>query len=173
MLTNGLIVRPHKYSMSASYKVLIYDNTYYGDESERFDYGVFFGVPRFRGYFHPSHRKHHPEGLPFALALVAKQLKTFWQLIRLATKAAPSKNAVDIAATPYAIAVAMVLDQLEDKGKTLRAALKDNKVVVARDLLADLYDAEFALRVRIDYLDRSDWGLRLHRTGSRHWLTQR
>jgi len=33
-----------------------------------------------------------------------------WQLIRLATKAAPSKNAADVAATPYAIVVSMVLD---------------------------------------------------------------
>jgi hypothetical protein len=105
--------------------------------------------------------KHHPEALPFALALVAKQLKTFWQLIRLATRAAPSKNAIAIAATPYASAVSMVIDRLEDKVTALRAALKGNKLAVTKDLLADLYDAEYALRVRIDHLDRSNWGLRL------------
>jgi hypothetical protein len=33
------------------------------------------------------------DALPFALALVATRLKTPWQLIRLATKAAPSKSA--------------------------------------------------------------------------------
>jgi hypothetical protein len=104
----------------------------------------------------------HPEAMPFALALVAQRLETFWQLIRLATKAAPSKNAADIAATPYAIAVSMVFDRLEDKGTALRAALRDNKVAVARDLLAHIYDAEYALQVRIDHLERSDWGLRLH-----------
>ena len=59
-------------------------------------------------------RKDHAEQVPFALALVATRLKTPWQLIRLATKAAPSKNAADIAATPYAIAVSMVLDRLDD-----------------------------------------------------------
>ncbi|MEI4479885.1 hypothetical protein WAC35_29080, partial [Klebsiella pneumoniae] len=37
-------------------------------------------------------RKSHPEVLPFALALSAKRLKTSWQLIRLATKAAPTKS---------------------------------------------------------------------------------
>ena len=58
--------------------------------------------------------KKHAEALPFALALVARRLKTPWQLIRLATKAAPSKNAADVAAMPYAIAVSMVLDRLED-----------------------------------------------------------
>ena len=66
--------------------------------------------------------KNHADGVPFALALVAKRLKTSWQLIRLATKAAPSKNAADVAATPYAIAVSMVLDRLEDKRR--RCALR-------------------------------------------------
>src|SRR5216683_7515808 len=41
--------------------------------------------------------KKHADAPPFALALVATRLKTPWQLIRLATKAAPSKNAADIA----------------------------------------------------------------------------
>ena len=58
--------------------------------------------------------KQHADALPFALALVAKRLKTLWQLIRLATKAAPSKNAADVAAVPYAITVSMVLDRLDD-----------------------------------------------------------
>ena len=35
--------------------------------------------------------KNHPDALPYALALVANRLRTSWQLIRLATKAAPSK----------------------------------------------------------------------------------
>ena len=37
-----------------------------------------------------------------------------------ATKAASSKNAADVAATPYAVAVTMVLDRLEDKRRLLR-----------------------------------------------------
>jgi len=106
-------------------------------------------------------RKHHPEALPFALTLVAKRLKTFWQLVRLATKAAPSKNSADIAATPYAIAVSMVLDRLEDKGTALRAALQTKQVIDATALMAEIYDAEYALRVGIDRLDQSPWGVRL------------
>jgi len=106
-------------------------------------------------------RKHHPEALPFALTLVARRLKTFWQLVRLATKAAPSKKAVDMAATPYAIAVSMVLDRLEDKAAALRAALKSNKVIDAKELLAEIDDAEYALQACIDRLDQSDWGVRL------------
>jgi hypothetical protein len=105
--------------------------------------------------------KSNTEALPFALALVSRQLKTSWHLIRLATKAAPSKNAADVAAMPYAITVAMVLDRLDDKRGALRVALKNNRVLVAREILTDIYDTEYALQVRIDALDHSDWGARL------------
>jgi hypothetical protein len=105
--------------------------------------------------------KTHADVLPFALALVAKRLRTQWQLIRLATKAAPGKNAADIAATPYAITVSMVLDRLDDKRSALRVALKNNRVLVAKEILTDIYDTEYALQVRIDLLDQSDWGVRL------------
>lgn len=107
--------------------------------------------------------KKHAEVLPFALALVARRLKTYWQLIRLATKPAPSKNAADIAAMPYAIAVSMVLDRLDDRRTTLRVALKNNRVLVAKELLTEIYDTEYALRVRIDLLDESAWGQRLNK----------
>jgi hypothetical protein len=103
----------------------------------------------------------HAEAMPFALTTVAKHLKTPWQLIRLATKIADSKNAADIAATPYAIAVSMVLDQLDDKRLALRRALKSNRIPIARDILIDIYDIEYALRVRVDLLDESEWGQRL------------
>jgi len=105
--------------------------------------------------------KSHAEAIPFALALVAKRLKTPWQLVRLATKAAPSKNAADIAAARYAVAVSMVLDRLDDRRSELRVALRNNRVMVAREILADIYDTEYALQVRIDLLDQSEWGERL------------
>jgi hypothetical protein len=101
--------------------------------------------------------------VPFALALVARRLTIPWQLIRLATKAAPGKNAADIAAAPYAIAVSMVLDGLDNKRASLRVALKNNRVLVAREILAEVYDTEYALQVRIDLLDESEWGKRLNK----------
>jgi hypothetical protein len=106
--------------------------------------------------------KSHADAIPFAIALIGRRLKTSWHLIRLATKRAATKNAADIAATPYAVAVSMVLDRLEDKRLALRIALKNNRVLIARDLLADIYDTEYALQVRIDQLEDSDWGKRLH-----------
>jgi hypothetical protein len=105
--------------------------------------------------------KKHADVVPFALALVAKRLKTPWQLARLATKAAASKSAADVAATPYAITVSMVLDRLEDSRATLRVALRNNRVLVAKQILTEIYDTEYALQVRIDQLDQSDWGIRL------------
>ena len=106
-------------------------------------------------------RKNNAEELAFAMALVATRLKPPWQLIRLTTRLAPSKNAADIAATPYAIAVTMVLDQLDDKRLALRMALKNERVLVARELLTEIDDTEHALRAHIDRLDESEWGKRL------------
>ena len=105
--------------------------------------------------------KANPEQVPFALMLVARRLKTHWHLIRLATKAAASKNAADVAAAPYAAAVSMVLDRMEDRRSMLRIALKKERILVAKEILVDLYDTEFALRVRIDQFAESDWGQRL------------
>jgi hypothetical protein len=107
-------------------------------------------------------RKTNPDAVPFALTLVAKRLKEPWQVLRLATKSAKSKNAADVAATPYAVAVQMVLDQIEDRRITLRIALKTNRVTTAKDILTNIYDIEYAMRERIDRLEDSDWGRRLH-----------
>jgi len=105
--------------------------------------------------------KTNPEQLPFAIMLVARRLKIQWELIRLATKAAATKNAADVAATPCAAAVSIVLDRLEDKRSLLRVALKHERILVAKEILVAIYDAEYALRVRIDQLAESDWGRRL------------
>ena len=124
---------------------------------EKFDDSRVFKVTELLDTF----GKRHADALPFALALAANRLKTCWQLIRLATKAAPGKSFVDVAATPYAVAVSMVLDRLDDKRSALRMALRNNRVAVARELLTEIYDIDYALRVRIDLLEESEWGKRL------------
>jgi hypothetical protein len=105
--------------------------------------------------------KNHADVIPFALALVAGRLRTPWQLIRLATRAAPGRNAADTIATPYAIALSMVLDRLDDKRSALRTALRNDRVLVAKDILIDIYNTEHELRVRIDQLGQSGLGERL------------
>lgn len=124
---------------------------------EAFESGALAGI---RNVLDPLRTK-HPEAVPFALTILAKHLATPWQLIRLATKSAASKNAEDVAATPYAISVSMVLDQLDDKRLALAHALKNNRVLIAKDILTDIYDVEYALRVRIDLVPDSVWGRRL------------
>ncbi len=103
----------------------------------------------------------HPEAMPFALTMVAKRLETPWQLIRLATKMVRSRNAEEIAATRYAISVAIALDHLDDRRIELKHAVKSNRVQVAKDILTDIYDIEHALRVRIHRIEETDWGRRL------------
>ena len=106
--------------------------------------------------------KKHAEAVPFAITLIASRLKTPWQIIRLATKEAASKKAADVAATPYAITVSMVLDRIDDHRVALRIALRNNRVLIAKALLTEIYNTEYALRVRLDKLDESEWGVRLH-----------
>jgi hypothetical protein len=100
----------------------------------------------------------HAEAMPFALTIVANRLKTPWQLLRLATKRAKSRAAADVAATPYAMAVPMILSWLDDRRLVLRDALRTRRVLIAKDILADIYAAEDALRLHIDQLRDSAWG---------------
>jgi len=103
----------------------------------------------------------HGDALPFALTLVARRLKSPWQLIRLATKTVESKDAAEIAAAPYAVSVTMVLDQVDEKVAALRDDLRTKRAPLAKDILRQIYDMEYALRVRIDLTDASEWGRRL------------
>ena len=103
----------------------------------------------------------YPHAVPFALTIVAKHLKTPWQLIRLATKMAPGRHASQIASTRYAASVSMVLDHLDDKRLALRRALKSNRVAIAKDILTEIHAIEDALQVRIEDLGASEWGQRL------------
>src|SRR6185437_10497549 len=91
-------------------------------------------------------RRDNADAVPFAIAMIGRRLKTPWHLIRLATRTAASKAAADVAAMPYAIAIPMVLDRIDDGRRALRIALKQNRVIIARDLLADIYDTEYALK---------------------------
>lgn len=101
------------------------------------------------------------EAIPFAVAMVRGRLKTPWQLIRLATKTAKSKDVSDLAAVPYAVAIALVIDHLDDQCAALRTAMKNGQIAPIKAILANIYDCEYALRTNIDRIDESEWGLRL------------
>jgi hypothetical protein len=55
----------------------------------------------------------------------------------------------------------MVVDRLEDKRSALRTALRNDRVLVAKDILIDIYNTEHELRVRIDLLGQSELAERL------------
>jgi hypothetical protein len=45
----------------------------------------------------------------------------------------------------------------------LRIALRNERVVVAKQLLTHIYDTEYELQIGISHLDQSEWGARLHK----------
>ena len=86
--------------------------------------------------------------LPYALILVMGRLAAPWQLIRLAVKAAQSDDAARIAATPYAMAVTIVLADVERMVRELKADLKRGGAVTS--LLKCMHDAARGLRTELD-----------------------
>jgi hypothetical protein len=97
----------------------------------------------------------HIEAVPFALTIVTNHLRTPWQLIHLAPKPVKGKDADEAAATPLAVAASMVLHQIDDKRVMLRGILRNKRVLVAKDILAEVDDTERALRARPDLLGKA------------------
>lgn len=100
------------------------------------------------------------DAVPFALTIVAKRLGTPWELLSVATVPANDRAAARIAASPFAIAVSMVLDQIEEKHLLLLFALRNNRPVRAKEIVGEIYRIEKALRTQIE-LKGSDWAQHL------------
>jgi hypothetical protein len=94
----------------------------------------------------------HVDALPFALTIVANHLKSPWQLIHLAPKPSKGKDGNEAAAEPLAVAAGMVLHQIDDRRVMLRGILKNKRVLVAKEILAEIDETERALRARADLL---------------------
>lgn len=100
------------------------------------------------------------DAVPFALTIVATRLETPWELLSVATVPADDRAAARIAASPFAIAVSMVLDQIEEKHLLLLFALRNNRPVRAKEIVGEIYRIEKALRTQIE-LKGSDWARHL------------
>lgn len=100
------------------------------------------------------------DAVPFALTIVANRLETPWELLSIATVSADDRAAARIAASPFAIAVSMVLDQIEEKHLLLLFALRNNRPVRAKEIVGEIYRIEEALRTQIE-LKGSDWAQHL------------
>jgi len=103
----------------------------------------------------------HRDVFLYALLVVMSRLGAPWQLIRLAIHAAVSDAADHIAATPCAIAVDVVLGDLDRIVTNLREAMKTADSDEAGRLLKDFHDAARALHSEIDLPPDSAWGKQL------------
>jgi hypothetical protein len=97
----------------------------------------------------------------YALVLVMSRLAAPWQLIRIATKAAGSDDAGRIAETPYAVAVTIVLDEVDRRVRELAAELKSGRGVAVSALLKEVHDGLRGLRSELDLPIESAWGRQL------------
>ena len=97
----------------------------------------------------------------YSLVLVMSKLAAPWQLIRLATKAAGSDDAKRIAETPYAVAVQIVLEEVDRRVRELAADLKSGRGIAVAALLKEVHDALRGLRSEIDLPSESAWGKQL------------
>ncbi len=104
-----------------------------------------------------STAKKDPDLFTCALLMVMSRLSAPWQLIRLATRAAVGEGASRIAETPYALAVTIVLLDVERQVEELRADLRDGRGVAIAALLKSIHDSVRGLRTELDPPSGSEW----------------
>ncbi len=91
----------------------------------------------------------------YGLIMLSNRLAAPWQLIRLATRAAGSDLVERVAATPYAAAVTIALNDLECAVGELRTEVKAGRPVAS--LLKSLHDALRGMRTEMDLTVDSTW----------------
>jgi hypothetical protein len=94
------------------------------------------------------------------LLLVMSRLDVAWQLIRLAIRAAGS-NATHIAETRYAVAVDIVLAEIERMSRELKSELRGGQGIAVAALLKTIHDAAHGVRTEINLTADSRWGRQL------------
>jgi hypothetical protein len=102
-----------------------------------------------------------PQVLPFALTLVMQRLTAPWQIIRLAIRMAASDDEVRVAATPYGVAVTIVLHDLACLAATLRMDIRRAHFANVAENLKTLHDGVRGLRTELDLRNESTWGRQL------------
>jgi hypothetical protein len=102
-----------------------------------------------------------PQLLPFVLSLVMQRLTAPWQIIRLAIRMAASDDEIRVAATPFGIAVTMVLHDLSCLAATLRADIRRGYFDNVSEHLKILHDGVRGLRTELDLRNDSTWGRQL------------
>jgi hypothetical protein len=95
------------------------------------------------------------------LLLVMSRLGVSWQLIRLAIRAAGSDVATCIAETRYAVAVDIVLAEIERMGRELKSELHGGGGIAVAALLKTIHDAAHGVRMEIILSANSRWSRQL------------
>jgi hypothetical protein len=95
----------------------------------------------------------------YGLLIAMSRLAAPWQVIRIATSAAGSDDIGRIAETPCAVAVTIVIGELECMVSELRAELKARRPVTS--LLKAIHDTARGLHTEIDLSGDSPWSRRL------------
>ena len=103
----------------------------------------------------------HRDVFLHALLMVMSRLGSPWQLIRLAIAAAGTDVAARIAETPYAVAVDIILADMERMSVHLRDSLKAGRRDDVTDSLKEIHDAARALRTEMDLSGDSVWARQL------------
>ena len=97
----------------------------------------------------------------YSLVLAMSRLAAPWQLVRLATKAAGGDVASRVAETPYAVAVNIVIEEIDRKVRELSGDLKSGRGVAVSALLKEIHDALRGMRSELDLPIESAWGRQL------------
>jgi hypothetical protein len=103
----------------------------------------------------------HPDVFVYALILVMGRLAVPEQLVRLAIKAAETDDAAKVAGTRYAVAVSIVLGEIERNIGLLRGHVKRGQYLAIGDVLKDIHDAVRLLRTEMDLSGDSPWARQL------------
>jgi hypothetical protein len=102
-----------------------------------------------------------PDVLPYALVLTMGRLAVPWQLIRLAVKEVETDDAIRIAGSHYAVAVTIVLSEIERTVATLKSDLDRGATSAAASLIKIIHDCARGLRTELDLSGDSAWARRL------------
>jgi len=93
----------------------------------------------------------------FALLLAMSRLGARWHLIRVAVRSAETDVAARIAHTPAALAINLVLEDVELQAMQLREALEGRDIDRAVALLKEIHDCARGLRTELDLSADQPW----------------
>jgi hypothetical protein len=102
-----------------------------------------------------------PQCLPFALSFLRQKMAAPWQVIRLAIAIAGSDDEMRVAATPYGVAVTMVINDLSDYIAELRQDIARGRLDSLSHRLKIIHDSLRGLRAELDIRSESAWGKKL------------